>query len=103
MWDSVLRTFRDTLEKAEASYLAKAKSTFYKPSLDARHRLDALLTTGFDCTDEENALALASLRKRAWLALRAKVDEQTADSVCPYRSANTAPCDWPWSDTTTRR
>ena len=81
MWDSVLRTFRDTLDKAEASYLAKAKSTFYKPSLDARHRLDALLTTGFDCTDEENALALASLRKRAWLALRAKVDEQTADSV----------------------
>ncbi|ETW80976.1 hypothetical protein HETIRDRAFT_410153 [Heterobasidion irregulare TC 32-1] len=61
MWDSVLRTFRDTLDKAEASYLAKAKS--------------------FDCTDEENALALASLRKRAWLALRAKVDEQTADSV----------------------
>lgn len=26
MWDSVLKTFKDTLEKAEATYLAKAKS-----------------------------------------------------------------------------
>lgn len=36
---------------------------------------------GFDCTDEENETALASLRKRAWLALRAKVDEQTSDAA----------------------
>ena len=27
MWDKVLKTFRETLEKAESSYLAKAKST----------------------------------------------------------------------------
>lgn len=26
MWDSVLRTFRETLDKAEATYLTKAKS-----------------------------------------------------------------------------
>lgn len=26
MWDKVLKLFRDTLEKAESSYLAKAKS-----------------------------------------------------------------------------
>ena len=36
---------------------------------------------GFDCTDEENETALASLRKRAWLVLRAKVDEQTTDAA----------------------
>ena len=36
---------------------------------------------GFDCTEDENATALAVLRKRAWLALRAKVDEQTSDAV----------------------
>lgn len=40
-----------------------------------------LSTLGFNCTDEENATALATLRKRAWLALRAKVDEQTSDSA----------------------
>ncbi|KAA1471741.1 protein SEY1 [Dentipellis sp. KUC8613] len=61
MWDAILRVFRDTLEKAESNYLTKAKS--------------------FDCTEEENAVALAILRKRAWLALRAKVDEQTADNI----------------------
>ncbi|TFY72144.1 hypothetical protein EVG20_g862 [Dentipellis fragilis] len=61
MWDDILRVFRDTLEKAESNYLTKAKS--------------------FDCTEEENAVALAILRKRAWLALRAKVDEQTADNI----------------------
>jgi hypothetical protein len=36
---------------------------------------------GFDCTDDENVTSLAALRKRAWLALRAKIDEQTADTV----------------------
>ncbi|KAL6300479.1 RHD3/Sey1 [Sparassis latifolia] len=61
MWDKVLTVFRDILGKAEASYLAKAKS--------------------FDCTDEENATALATLRKRAWLALCAKIGEQTSDST----------------------
>ncbi|KAI0675379.1 root hair defective 3 GTP-binding protein [Trametes maxima] len=61
LWDKVLKVFRETLEKAETAYLSKAKS--------------------FDCTDEENTTALATLRKRAWLALRGKVDEQTADAV----------------------
>ncbi|KAJ8584278.1 root hair defective 3 GTP-binding protein [Rhizopogon salebrosus TDB-379] len=61
MWDKVLSTFKQTLEKAESTYLAKAKS--------------------FNCTDEENTTSLAALRKRAWLALRAKIDEQTADAV----------------------
>ncbi|KAI0630433.1 root hair defective 3 GTP-binding protein [Trametes polyzona] len=61
MWDKVLKVFKETLAKAEEAYLSKAKS--------------------FDCTDEENATALTTLRKRAWLALRAKIDEQTADTV----------------------
>ncbi|KAJ7267584.1 RHD3/Sey1 [Mycena haematopus] len=61
MWDHILRTFRETLDKAEASYLAKA--------------------TSFDCTPEENAASLAALRRRAWQALRAKIDEQTAEPV----------------------
>ncbi|KAF8228882.1 root hair defective 3 GTP-binding protein [Tricholoma matsutake] len=61
MWDNVLRLFRDTMHKAEATYLSKA--------------------TSFNCTDEENVSSLAALRKRAWLALRAKIDEQTADPV----------------------
>lgn len=39
------------------------------------------LYLGFNCTDEENTSSLATLRKRAWLALRAKIDEQTADPV----------------------
>ncbi|KAH8814531.1 RHD3/Sey1 [Flagelloscypha sp. PMI_526] len=61
MWDSILQAFRSTLGKAEATYLAKAKS--------------------FNCTDDENDVALAILRKRAWLALRSKIDEQTAETV----------------------
>jgi hypothetical protein len=36
---------------------------------------------GFNCTDEENTRSLETLRRRAWLALRAKVDEQTGDTV----------------------
>ncbi|KAF8134516.1 RHD3/Sey1 [Boletus edulis] len=45
----------------ESSYLKKAKS--------------------FNCTEEENETALGSLRIRAWLALRAKIDELTADTA----------------------
>jgi len=59
MWDNVLRSFKDTLNKAEATYLSKAKS--------------------FDCTEEENTAALSSLRRRAWIVLRGKIEEQTAD------------------------
>lgn len=61
MWDHVLKTFRDTLEKAESAYLSKAIS--------------------FNCTEDENAHSLAALRKRAWQAVRAKIDEQTADTA----------------------
>ncbi|KAF8520478.1 RHD3/Sey1 [Hysterangium stoloniferum] len=61
MWDRILTVFRSTLDKAESSYLSKAQS--------------------FDCTDEENTMALSTLRRRAWQALRAKVDEQTADAI----------------------
>ncbi|KAF5322613.1 hypothetical protein D9619_001456 [Psilocybe cf. subviscida] len=61
MWDNVLQTFRDVLARAEATYMTKAKS--------------------FNSTEEENTSSLATLRKRAWLTLRAKVDEQIADQA----------------------
>lgn len=61
MWDKILTAFHTTLDKSEATYLTKAAS--------------------FDCTDDENSTALTTLRRRAWLALRSKVDEQTADAV----------------------
>ncbi|KXN90981.1 Protein SEY1 [Leucoagaricus sp. SymC.cos] len=61
MWDEILAAFKGALSKAESAYLTKAKS--------------------FNCTDDENVTSLATLRKRAWQALRAKVDEQTTDAV----------------------
>ncbi|KAF8748026.1 Protein sey1 [Rhizoctonia solani] len=61
MWDKLLKEFKEMLDKAEKTYIVKAKS--------------------FNTTDEENETALAALRKRTWLAFRAKVDEQTADNV----------------------
>ncbi|KAI0297208.1 protein SEY1 [Multifurca ochricompacta] len=61
IWDNVLRTFKETLARSEASYLTKARS--------------------FDCTEEENDEALTTLRHRAWAALRVKIDEQTADAA----------------------
>jgi hypothetical protein len=77
MWDDILRTFRRTLDKAEASYLAKATSSLFLMLFFAcAHHV-----IGFNCTDEENANSLAALRRRAWQALRAKIDEQTAEPV----------------------
>jgi protein SEY1 len=43
--------------------------------------LTKMFNAGFNCTEDENAHFLAVLRKRAWLALRAKIDEQTTDSA----------------------
>lgn len=65
MWDKVLSSFKGALAKGESSYLSKASS--------------------FNCTDDENETALAALRKKSWLALRAKIDEQTADAVLLVR------------------
>ncbi|KAG6874499.1 Dynamin-like GTPase that mediates homotypic ER fusion [Termitomyces sp. Mi166 len=61
MWDGVLKAFRESLDRAETTYSTKAKS--------------------FDCTEEENVSSLSTLQKRAWLALRAKIDELTAEPV----------------------
>ncbi|KAL4078571.1 RHD3/Sey1 [Scleroderma yunnanense] len=61
MWDKVLEMFKKLLDKAESSYLTKAKT--------------------FNCTEEENTNSLAIIRRRAWQALRAKIDEQTTDAV----------------------
>jgi hypothetical protein len=77
MWDDVLRIFKDTLDKAESTYLVKAKSKVLSPTFTIFWLIDIL--PGFNCTDDENIASLAALRKRAWLALRAKIDEQTAD------------------------
>lgn len=77
MWDQLLKEFKDILEKAENTYLSKAKSK--PPHLTRRSTLTR--RTGFNTTDEENETCLAALRRRTWLAFRAKVDEQTADNV----------------------
>lgn len=61
MWDRILKAFKTALQSAETAYLSKARS--------------------FNCTEEENERALRSLRRRSWLAMRAKIDEQTADGV----------------------
>ncbi|TXT04042.1 uncharacterized protein COLE_07739 [Cutaneotrichosporon oleaginosum] len=61
MWDKVLATYRDVTDSAEKSYLKKARA--------------------YDCTEEENDSALKSLLTRSWLALRHKLEEQTADPV----------------------
>lgn len=44
-------------------------------------RLADSFEPGFNCTETENAASLATLRRRSWLALRAKIDEQTADTI----------------------
>ncbi|KAL1411658.1 Dynamin-like GTPase that mediates homotypic ER fusion [Vanrija albida] len=61
MWDKVLTTYRDVNGAAEKAYLSKAKS--------------------YNCTEEENATALHTLRSRSWLVLRKKLEEQTADAT----------------------
>lgn len=61
MWDNVLGTFKRLLDNAESSYLAKTKT--------------------FNCTDEESSGSLSAIRRRAWQALRSKIDEQTTDAV----------------------
>jgi len=78
MWDQVLRSFKDMLDKAEQSYLSKATSAFRSSLVLSAKRL-LTLYPAFNCTEEENATALATVRKRAWTALCGKVGEQTAD------------------------
>ena len=79
MWDKVLIAFREILSKAETTYLTKAKSENRTLHSFCTRNLFALL--GFNCTDDENTTALETLRRRSWLALRAKIDEQSVDTV----------------------
>ncbi|KAG9024686.1 Dynamin-like GTPase that mediates homotypic ER fusion [Tulasnella sp. JGI-2019a] len=68
MWDRVLQAFKESLTACETTYLTKAKS--------------------FNSTEAEDAESIYILRKRAWLALRSKVDEQTADAVIVQKLRN---------------
>jgi hypothetical protein len=51
--------------------LADITYTLFQPTYNS---------SGFNCTEEENASSLRTLRRKAWQALRAKVDEQTSDA-----------------------
>ena len=48
-------------------------------------KLSSLPATGFNCTEAEIKTASRSISQKAWQALRAKVDEQTADAVLAAR------------------
>ncbi|KAH9824355.1 RHD3/Sey1 [Melampsora americana] len=61
MWDMVLDSFQTAVQLSTQSYLKK--------------------TQGFSCTDEENEKTISLMTKKAWIALRNKVDEQTADTT----------------------
>jgi len=50
------------------------------PPINSAYKPTDHCETGFDCTDEENDEAITTLRQRAWAVLRAKIDEQTADT-----------------------
>jgi hypothetical protein len=65
MWDVVFDTYRRVLKAAEQTYTDKAKSEY---------SWDALTDFG---SDE----ALESLRARAWVALRRKLEEQTSEAT----------------------
>lgn len=81
MWDSVLKAFAESLEECETSYLSKAKSKLFGIARSLySHPLWAFLL-GFNSTDDENAVSLYIIKKRAWIALRKRIDELTADPV----------------------
>ncbi|GAA6002408.1 hypothetical protein JCM10207_001105 [Rhodosporidiobolus poonsookiae] len=61
MWDKVLTAFKAALGKAEEAYVKKA--------------------TSFNSTSVETEAALTLLRRRAWLALRTKLEEHTAEAA----------------------
>ncbi|KAG8882818.1 Dynamin-like GTPase that mediates homotypic ER fusion [Tulasnella sp. 332] len=68
MWDRILQAFKESLAACEKTYLVKAKS--------------------FNSTKDEDSESIYILRKRAWLALRNKIDEQTADAVIVQKLRN---------------
>lgn len=84
MWDKILTSFKEALSKAEQAYIGKATSALQSHSSWAEVLIadpPMSTTAGFNCTPEENEQALVLLRQRSWLGLRAKIDEQTAESI----------------------
>ncbi|CAG8722237.1 16408_t:CDS:10, partial [Dentiscutata erythropus] len=61
MWGKVVNKFQQVLDTVEEQLLKRAKS--------------------FNATEEENIKAISSLRKRSWLQLRKKIDDELADNM----------------------
>ncbi|CAG8624179.1 19517_t:CDS:10, partial [Racocetra fulgida] len=61
MWGKTIRKFHQVLTNVEQQLLKRLKS--------------------FNATEEENIEAVSSLRKRSWLQLRKKIDDELADNM----------------------
>lgn len=61
MWDTIFLIYEDAVRSSEETYSVKAKS--------------------YNCTAEENDVALTALRSRSWLSLRKKLEEGTSDTA----------------------
>lgn len=87
MWDKVLSAFKAALAKAEEAYVRKATSespprrSHGRATQAPTHRSRRFTHSGFNCTDDEVKAALSLLRRRAWIALCSKLDEQTAEAA----------------------
>ncbi|KAG9299450.1 hypothetical protein G9A89_009403 [Geosiphon pyriformis] len=61
MWVKVMKKFKAVLDSTENQLLKRAKS--------------------FNSSEEENKASVENLRKRAWLILKKKIDEEVADNM----------------------
>lgn len=65
MWDNVLEARSEAVHAARSAYVLRGKS--------------------LNCTPDEDERALAALERRGWIALFARIREQTADEVLSMR------------------
>ncbi|CAG8456477.1 RHD3/Sey1 [Gigaspora rosea] len=61
MWEKIIKKFQQVLNNVEDQLLKRLKS--------------------FNATEDENIKAVSSLRKRSWLQLRKKIDDELADNM----------------------
>ncbi|CAG8471770.1 8937_t:CDS:10 [Scutellospora calospora] len=61
MWNKIIKKFQQVLDNIEQQLLKRAKS--------------------FNATEDENIKAISNLRKRSWLQLRKKIDDELADNM----------------------
>lgn len=92
MWHKVIGTYKSTVSDGKKLLSKKAKSKSWYIMNTEIYNTNIIYDIGFDSSKEEIEKSVSDLKKRTWIVLRKKVDEELADNLLLLKLRNRYIC-----------